>query len=60
MTAIPKLKAKLQERGIDVGEDKMVFLLARNYYKRHIRTYFPRAHLVNWIDFRLNGEDRWT
>ena len=51
--AIPMLPAKLRDRGILVDEKIMIFLLARNNYKRKIRETFPNAKLVSWIDFRM-------
>lgn len=53
---IPKLRGKLKKGKIDIVEDKMIFLLARNNYKAQIREEFSNAHFIRWIDFRMSTE----
>jgi hypothetical protein len=54
--AIPKLRAKLARRNIDISDERVVFLLARGNYRKWIREAFPKSSLVPWIDFRMG---RW-
>jgi hypothetical protein len=51
--AIPKLREKMVRRGIEVPDERIVFLLARNHYKKVLQQYFPDSKTVPWIDFRL-------
>ena len=51
--AIPKLYEKLLERGIDMKEQRTIFLLARNSYTKYIRRYFPYVERIPWIKFRM-------
>lgn len=53
---IPFLRSKLEMREIIVPEEDMIFLLARNTYKQHIRRHFKCASLIPWIEYRLNTE----
>ncbi|MEN6411918.1 MAG: hypothetical protein ABFC84_04010 [Veillonellales bacterium] len=53
---IPNLKNKLENRKIIISEEKMIFLLARNTYKKIIKKYFKSASLIPWIEYRLNAE----
>jgi hypothetical protein len=55
--AIPILRAKLARRNIEVADENMVFLLARNSYRAKIRQEFPRSQLVRWVDFRTTRAD---
>jgi hypothetical protein len=54
--AIPKLREKMILRGIKVPDENIVFLLARNNYKKVIKQYFPYCKMVSWIDFRLSRD----
>lgn len=51
--AIPKLRAKLERRNIDIDDEHIVFLLARKDYQKWISQAFPKSSLVRWIDFRM-------
>ena len=51
--AIPKLRAKLKRRTINIEDKRIVFLLARNKYRKEIRKAFPESSLVPWMDFRM-------
>ena len=51
--AIPKLRAKLEGRNIDIRDERIVFLLARKNYRKWIREAFPKSRLVPWKDFRM-------
>lgn len=53
--AIPRLRGKLIQRDIALADECIVFLLARNNYRRHLRQAFPTSTMVSWLDFRLNG-----
>ena len=52
---ISKLREKITLRGIDVPDEKIVFLLARSGYERHIRKEFPRSSRITWKDFRMSS-----
>ncbi len=54
--SIPLLRKKMAERHIAARDEQMIFLLARQNYKRQIKQEFPRAQLIPWIDFRLNTD----
>ena len=56
LSRIPKLKDKIYGRGISIPEDRIIFLLARNNYRKKLMNEFPNAHFVRWIDFRLGSE----
>jgi hypothetical protein len=53
---ISNLRAKMALRKIDICDEYIIFLLARNSYKAEIRKYFPNSKLISWIDFRTNPE----
>ncbi len=53
---IPKLRGKMADREIHVPESNVIFLLARNNYRKHIRREFPQARTICWIDFRMTPE----
>ena len=54
ISKIPKLKDKINGRGISIPEDRIIFLLARASYKRELMKVFPNSQFVRWIDFRLS------
>ncbi len=49
---IPKLRAKIESKGIVIQDESITFLLARNNYKSHIRREFPTAKYFSWKKFR--------
>jgi hypothetical protein len=53
---LSNLRAKMKKRHISVPDDQIIFLLARNNYLREIRTQFPAARHIRWIDFRMSAE----
>ena len=53
---IHKLRDKIKSRGILIEDDKIIFLLPRLHYKRHLIDEFPKSKHVRWIDFRLSSE----
>jgi hypothetical protein len=53
---IPKLRVKIKSRGINIADRNIVFLLARNTYKTHIRHIFPGSELITWKYFRIGTE----
>jgi hypothetical protein len=55
--AIPRLRANLKRRGIKIADEKIIFLLARNSYRTHIRREFPKSKMVPWIDFRMDNSE---
>ncbi len=57
---LPFLRSKLEMRGINVPEEDMIFLLARNTYKQYIKKHFKYAQLIPWIEYRLNAEETIT
>jgi len=54
VSCIPKLKAKILKLNIDIEEEKITFLLARQHYKSELRNEFPKSRLISWKDFRMN------
>lgn len=50
---IPNLRIKIAERGIEVPDRNIIFLLARKDYSKEIRLQFPESERIPWIDFRL-------
>ena len=53
---IPNLRNKMRARGIEVPDQDIVFLLARNNYQSHIRHEFPNSNRIRWKDFRMTPE----
>jgi hypothetical protein len=53
--AIPMLRWKMKDRKIEIADDKIIFLLARSSYMKHIRREFPKSSCVQWIDFRMDN-----
>lgn len=51
---IPKLRTKMEERKINIADEDIVFLLARNSYIKYIRREFPNSKFIRWIDFRIS------
>lgn len=51
---IPTFRQRLRDRGIEVEEERMVFLLARSSYRADLRLHFPKAAFRTWLDFRLD------
>ena len=51
---IPMLRGKMKRREISVPDEDIVFLLARENYKKHLRKEFPISHMIRWIDFRMS------
>lgn len=51
--AIPKLRARLERRNIDINDERIIFLLARKDYQKSIREAFPKSSLIRWKDFRM-------
>ncbi len=53
---IPILRTKMGGREIHVPDRDIIFLLARNSYRKHIRREFPSARIIRWIDFRMSPD----
>ena len=51
--AIPKLRAKLKRRNIDIADERIIFLLARKNYQKWIREAYPESTRIRWMDFRM-------
>ena len=54
ITQIPKLKDRMKSMNINVDEEKWIFLLARNSYKKYLNNDYPKAKKIRWKDFRLH------
>ena len=54
ITQIPKLKDRMNSMNINVDEEKWIFLLARNSYKKYLNNEYPKAKKIRWKDFRLH------
>ena len=50
---IPKLRSNMLARGIHIADQDIVFLLARNKYKKYIQREFPDAQRLTWKYFRM-------
>lgn len=53
---IPKLKEKIENRGINISPKNIIFLPARNKYNRQIRDNFPNSQIISWANFRRHRE----
>jgi len=53
---IGNLMDRLSLRGIEIQENRMIFLLARKHYKRKIREAFPVSYRISWKDFRMKNK----
>ena len=56
--SISSLKKRLLKRKIDInkiGEENVIFLVARKGYKVEIEKYFQNVKTFNWIDFRMKS-----
>jgi hypothetical protein len=49
---IPKLRGKMKKRKINIKDENITFLLARNDYKKEIKQMFPASKLISWKKFR--------
>ena len=54
ITQIPKLKDRMKSMNINVDEEKWIFLLARNSYKKYLNNEYPKAKKIRWKDYRLH------
>ena len=46
--------ATQEQRKISIKDENIIFLLARNNYKKEIKREFPNSKLIRWKDFRMN------
>ena len=51
---IPKLRKKIQKKGISVADEDIIFLLARPHYKTELNQYFPNSKKIQWKKFRIS------
>ena len=56
ISEIPNLRSKMKSREIFIEDGKIIFLLPRLHYKRHLVDEFPESTFVRWIDFRITPE----
>ena len=54
---IKKLRSKMKLKKIIIGDEKIIFLLARTNYSDDIGELFPISKKYRWIDFRLRRCD---
>ena len=54
--SIPSLKQKISQKGIDINEQSIIFLLPRTHYRKQLKKHFPSSKLVRWKDFRMSNE----
>jgi hypothetical protein len=54
---ISNLRNKIASRGMEIQDKDIIFLLARNNYKKQIHYEFPNSRLIRWIDFRMSVEE---
>src|SRR5688572_1435701 len=48
---IPLLRRKMEQRKIEVADDRIIFLLPRHHYRRLIVREFPSSRAVRWVTF---------
>lgn len=53
---IKNLRIKMKMRKIKIEDKNIIFLLARNDYRRDINNEFPNANKISWVNFRINQE----
>jgi len=53
LAEIPKLRGKIKSRNIEIDNKNIIFLLARNNYKKELKKEFPGSEFIRWIDFRF-------
>lgn len=53
---IPSLRSKIRERGINIEDSDIIFLLPRQNYIQHLKKEFPNAKYTRWIDFRMGND----
>jgi len=53
---IPHLREKIRNRGITISDDKIIFLLPRQHYKKELKQHFPDSKYFRWKEYRLSCE----
>jgi hypothetical protein len=53
---IPKLRKRMESRGIQIKDENIIFLLPRTHYKKDLKQEFPNSRFIRWEDFRLSPE----
>jgi hypothetical protein len=56
ISKIPLLRDKIKSLGIELEEEKWIFLLARTSYKKHLNQLFPFVKKIRWKDFRITND----
>jgi hypothetical protein len=50
---IPLLRKKIENLEIKIDDENIIFLLARNDYKRQLKEEFPCSQFYKWKEFRM-------
>lgn len=53
---IPNLRSKIENRCGTVDDKDIIFLLARNNYKKKLTSIFPNSEFIRWNKFRISEE----
>jgi hypothetical protein len=53
---IPLLRQKIMSRGINIPDEQIIFLPARNRYNTQIHQNFPASQIISWANFRRSRE----
>ncbi len=53
---IPLLREKIISRGINIPDENIIFIPARNGYNQQIHRSFPNSTIISWADFRRSRE----
>lgn len=53
---IPMLRQKITSRGINIPDEQIIFMPARNGYNPQIRENFPHSQIISWANFRRTRE----
>lgn len=55
-THIPLLRQKINSRSINIPDEQIIFLPARNGYNPQIHQNFPNSQIISWANFRMARE----
>lgn len=50
---IKELRVKMSKRRINISDNKIIFLIPRNHYKKEITYQFPGSQIIRWIKYRM-------
>ena len=53
VSEITNLREKIKNRGIEIEEENITFLLAKNDYRKELRSEFPNSIHIRWNKYRM-------